>query len=1103
MHAHPVHSTTAHALYHMQDHLQALVTQYGGQYSSSFTPDVTHLVAQSVISEKHKVAARLGIPIVQMSWVEDCVKRFRSVLVEVGASTSSNESTGSPPTRETTALSRPVLENCHVFLQETFSTGERVQLSRMLLQLGATVATQLDRTVTHFIAHPRDNVQSLNPSFAGEIVSTDWVKDCISSNSCVNCTPYRITIQKCSTPVIKNHAVRNEVHMKATVPRLQNMETDIKVAPSATEIVPREPPKTPGITVGVCAPHPSRDKRKKSLAGPRKKTMAHKAAETGMRRMTLADSTQSARGLTMNMGDGLFSGLELSCIGFEDHDLSSIRNEIVNMKGDFIELMDVNTAARSNLYLISPSDRPMPPVEAVGNSRVVTEFWLEKCLEASVEFKENAVVLNELQDQQLYDPTSRLLFRPLNVSLPITDFQNFVIGVSGYEGVERDEVGKLVLALGATFTEVFSRKNTHLIAKACEPPSMKIKKAIEWGTPCISSEWILECAKRGICVDLNNYRTDGKSSIDMSLDEGRACIFENGVDDDDRDDISDQDQCFASTFQPKFDISVAECSQVTPFKDRRGTDKGREVVTNFAAGLGTSIGAEGVSPLHESFAKNLEKANKKMDFSSNREPLKGKAAVFFEHNFWTNYDIQKPKKIFQRSATFVNIIHESNPRRAEFNRMAAKLGAKIILAYQQDCTHFMHQAHSNNNDRFGDNIKELKLARNAGKHIVSPAWLEKCFELNTRLPESDYPHTYHPFKNLTVAPSPMEIPVKDEVDAMDALDRYFPQVQSRPPSPPKSDDQPSIEKSDLGERFLSVVSSLRTAPKGSAEAKRKPIKMPENLKESPTALITANENQNQQAEKVVRTGSIVIYDDPEGRTETKRWIEQLKDERYQKRQKQSGDRSQCREPIFLMTGQPKEERAIIAENIRRLGGRVVETDNWDKSCTHLICHKPQRNEKCLAALATGTWILPSEYITESAKSGYFLNEDNPWWKPTCDMDQMFIKAMAYWRKSLRNFTSSKDNGAFEHWTVLLIMRTQRRANFVRVLRAGKADVYEATLDTMHEFLTRTTVFTHCITDLDIEKTPALAELQKEHRLSVTVANAVGEYLLNCGEFKNN
>jgi len=55
-----------------------------------------------------------------------------------------------------------------------------------------------------------------------------------------------------------------------------------------------------------------------------------------------------------------------------------------------------------------------------------------------------------------------------------------------------------------------------------------------------------------------------------------------------------------------------------------------------------------------------------------------------------------------------------------------------------------------------------------------------------------------------------------------------------------------------------------------------------------------------------------------------------------------------------------------------LGGKVIQGTHFQPEMTHLVIDKPARNEKLLASIASGKWILHTSYIEDSYKAGKFL-----------------------------------------------------------------------------------------------------------------------------------
>lgn len=54
------------------------------------------------------------------------------------------------------------------------------------------------------------------------------------------------------------------------------------------------------------------------------------------------------------------------------------------------------------------------------------------------------------------------------------------------------------------------------------------------------------------------------------------------------------------------------------------------------------------------------------------------------------------------------------------------------------------------------------------------------------------------------------------------------------------------------------------------------------------------------------------------------------------------------------------------------GGVVLEKQSFDPSCTHVVVGYPLRNEKYLAAMAAGKWILHRSYLEACRAEGHFI-----------------------------------------------------------------------------------------------------------------------------------
>ena len=114
-------------------------------------------------------------------------------------------------------------------------------------------------------------------------------------------------------------------------------------------------------------------------------------------------------------------------------------------------------------------------------------------------------------------------------------FSGLKISISGYISVERKQIGELVqflgtpasrqslsftnCSLGAKFMESFNRQCTHLICNKGE--GMKYDLAAKLGTPCVSPQWLFDCALGGRLAPVSNYTVAPIGVTAVKRDSGK------------------------------------------------------------------------------------------------------------------------------------------------------------------------------------------------------------------------------------------------------------------------------------------------------------------------------------------------------------------------------------------------------------------------------------------------------------------------------------------------------------------------------------------------------------------------------------------------------
>ncbi|XP_062568872.1 DNA topoisomerase 2-binding protein 1-A-like [Saccostrea cucullata] len=165
-------------------------------------------------------------------------------------------------------------------------------------------------------------------------------------------------------------------------------------------------------------------------------------------------------------------------------------------------------------------------------------------------------------------------------------------------------------------------------------------------------------------------------------------------------------------------------------------------------------------------------------------------------------------------------------------------------------------------------------------------------------------------------------------------------------------------------------------------------------------------------------------------------------------EEKEGEEAKSSPPIFILSGLSKEERDDYGVLVESLGGKMLDGQNFDPSCTHLVTGVPARNEKFLACVASGKWVLHKSYFEACRQEGKFVQEDFYEWggdgtasllsKMTPAVRKL-CEAAHHWRLTI-NSPSQSCVGAFSDWKVVLCTDRKKEDNFRRLLEAGGATV---------------------------------------------------------------
>nr|XP_002814104.3 DNA topoisomerase 2-binding protein 1 isoform X4 [Pongo abelii]XP_054408622.1 DNA topoisomerase 2-binding protein 1 isoform X4 [Pongo abelii] len=154
--------------------------------------------------------------------------------------------------------------------------------------------------------------------------------------------------------------------------------------------------------------------------------------------------------------------------------------------------------------------------------------------------------------------------------------------------------------------------------------------------------------------------------------------------------------------------------------------------------------------------------------------------------------------------------------------------------------------------------------------------------------------------------------------------------------------------------------------------------------------------------------------------------------------------------IFQLSSLNPQERIDYCHLIEKLGGLVIEKQCFDPTCTHIVVGHPLRNEKYLASVAAGKWVLHRSYLEACRTAGHFVQEEDYEWGSSSILDvltginvqqrRLALAAMRWRKKIQQRQESGIVEGAFSGWKVILHVDQSREAGFKRLLQSGGAKV---------------------------------------------------------------
>uniref|UniRef100_A0A914UX32 BRCT domain-containing protein n=1 Tax=Plectus sambesii TaxID=2011161 RepID=A0A914UX32_9BILA len=148
-------------------------------------------------------------------------------------------------------------------------------------------------------------------------------------------------------------------------------------------------------------------------------------------------------------------------------------------------------------------------------------------------------------------------------------------------------------------------------------------------------------------------------------------------------------------------------------------------------------------------------------------------------------------------------------------------------------------------------------------------------------------------------------------------------------------------------------------------------------------------------------------------------------------------------------------------SLKELGGVVLDSKDFDVSCSHLIAGSTFRNEKLLGSIASGKWVLQRSYLDASYKQGYFVNEaDYEWGNEKLAVsfkDERTAKLAAACKRWRIRLTERGSTGAYDGWRCVLFVSSNKMAGMRRLLHSGGGQAWTRDEITSYDNITHALV----------------------------------------------
>ncbi|XP_044736060.1 DNA topoisomerase 2-binding protein 1 isoform X2 [Chrysoperla carnea] len=730
----------------------------------------------------------------------------------------------------------------------------------------------------------------------------------------------------------------------------------------------------------------------------------------------------------------IFEGIKFSIVDWDETSEEQIAEIITNCGGEVVK----NSRDKVDYAIV-----PLEGVECELNAReIVTNLWVEECF----------------NDNKLYPV--KYYHKPVTLSKEdAAPLKGCVITLSSYKNYERSFIIWLIQYLGASAEEMLSKKDnkkgvpasTHLICPA--PMGSKYTAAVRWGLYTVTEDWLLACAAECKHIPENLYTVKESPLKDNTK----------------TDSVSNENN--ASTSRPSNIVNNQNNSTIVENIDELNKDNESSNKTNEHITPKTSkVNEKKKHPLDDFFSTTSTKTTE----SKNETPKRVSSPLPVVDLEDTNFSLQNTSKNQSMNAN-----NKRTPKSDSFLSEKQSSSDSQFTPLQQRFSKLFPD--TKNNSPFVEPKSKTPIHLNKLTNINSPIGLSqpmtpvaKFFE-NLGLPKNSTPdnsplpltpsHVVTPETPLGRCfgnPNPSPETRKYWAKRINALPSYHhtppskrPRLNSTPLSELKerlwrkilpADYEENIETGkteDAQQENCSPVEKVLTPTKNplvSAQVQQLKVMLQRRASEEGLrrSLVRTEERQCENEEPTLTRMPV------ESQSETIGWEDPLEADNHENLSPSvhKPESSFILPRRFMLSQIPTTDRQKYIELIESVGGIISDQITlFDEASTHLICPTLSRNEKMLASVAAGKWVLHTSYLEDSAKAGHFLNEElyeygNPLATSLTDIPNPQIAAAVFrWRTKI----SETKQRAYHGMRAIIFVKS-RKDQLIRLIEAGGGTV---------------------------------------------------------------